>query len=383
MKYILKLISFVIVSTLVSCNSNETDLSVINIDEIIPSNNLDYITVTKSQFESSNMQLGKMSQQQFSEVIKTNGEIGVPPESQAFVSAYFEGYVKTLSLIEGQKVKKGQTLFTLENPDYIEIQKNFLEFKNKLEYLKLDFERQKELVKDNVVSQKTFLKAKTDYEIALVNFEALKKKLKLMNINPTNLSSSNLKSIINVASPVSGYITKVNISKGMFLTPSSIAVKIVNMEHIHIELNIYEQDLSKVSIGQMVNFKLQNNNTIYGAKVHLINKVIDKETRLINIHCHLNDKSETNLFTPGMYIEAEVLTKSKLGNSLLESAVVNIEDSYYALALVKEKNNEYTFEKVELNIGAIQNNFVEVLNQEKVVKSLTFLTQGAFNLITE
>ncbi len=383
MKNILKLISFVTVSILVSCSGNETELSATNIDENKSSKNLDYITVTKSQFESSNMQLGKMSQQQFSEVIKTNGEIGVQPENQASVCAYFGGYVKTLSLIEGQKIKKGQTLFTLENPDFIEIQKNFLEFKNELEYLKLDFERQQELVKDNVVSQKIFLKAKTDYEIVLVNFEALKKKLKLMNINPTNLSSSNLKSIINVTSPISGYITKVNISKGMFLTPSSIAVKIVNMEHIHIELNIYEQDLSKVSIGQMVNFKLQNNTTVYKAKIYLINKVIDKETRLINVHCHLEDENETNLFTPGMYIEAEVLTKSKLGNSLSESTIVNIEDSYYALVLVKEDNNEYVFEKIKLTIGNQQNGMIEILNENLIEKLPTFLTKGAFNMINE
>jgi len=383
MKNILKLISFVIISSLVSCNSSETDLSKIDKEETISNENVDYITVTKSQFESSNMQLGEMSQQQFSEIIKTNGEIGVPPENQASVSAYFGGYVKTLSLIEGQKVKKGQTLFTLENPEYIEIQKNFLEYKDQLEYLKSDFERQQELVKDNVVSQKTFLKAKTEYNIALLNFEALKKKLKLMNINATNLSSSNLKSIINVTSPISGYITEVNISKGMFLTPSNIAVKIVNLEHIHIELNIYEQDLSKIKIGQKVNFKLQNSNTIYKAKIHLINKVIDNETRLTNVHCHLEDKDEINMFTPGMYIEAEVLTESKIVKALKESAVVNIEDSNYALVLVKQDANEYVFEKRKLTIGENQDGMIEILNKDLIKESPTFLIQGAFNLITE
>ncbi len=383
MKNILKFISFVLVSTIISCNGEETDVSAINKDETKSNSNLDYITVTKSQFESSNMQLGEINQQQFSEVIKTNGEIGIPPENQASISAYFGGYVKALSLIEGQKVRKGQLIFSLENPEYIEIQKNFLEYKNKLEYLKSDFERQKELAKDNVVSQKTFLKARTDYKIALVNYESLKKKLKLMNINSNNLSYSNLKSIINVTSPINGYITEVNISRGMFLTPSNIAVKIINLEHIHIELNIYEQDLPKISIGQTVNFKLQNNNTVYAAKVHLINKVIDKETRLTNIHCHLEDKNETSLFTPGMYIEAEVLTKSENGNALQEDAVVNLEDSYYALVLVKQQSNEYIFKKTKLTIGNQQNGMMEILNGNLIEKSPTFLTKGVFNLINE
>ena len=383
MKNILKLIAFAIISILTSCNGGEKEAPTILIDETKPNNKLDYITVSESQFKSSNMQLGKMSQQQFSEGLKTNGKIGIPPDNRASVSAYFGGYIKMISLIEGQKVKKGQTLFTLENPDYIDIQKNYLEYKDKLEYLRSDFERQQELAKDNVVSQKIYLKAKTDYEIALVNFEALKKKLKLMNINSTNLSSSNLQSIISVASPINGYVTAVNISKGMFLTPSDIAVKIVNLDHIHIELKIYEQDLSKVSIGQSVNFKLQNDNTIYKAKVHLINKVIDQETRLINIHCHIEDKEQTNLFTPGMYVEAEIITQSKNGNALSENAIVNIEDSYYALLLIEQKNNEYIFEKTKLNIGNHQNGMVEILNNNLIEKSPTFLTRGAFNLISE
>ena len=385
MKNILNIISFIAVSTFVACSGNEKEATQINTSEskVETESKTDYITVTKSQFESSNMKLGKISEQQFSAVIKTNGEIGVPPENQASVSVYFGGYVKSLSLIEGQKVKKGQTLFTLENPEYIEIQKSFLEYKSQIAYLKSDFERQKELAKDNVVSQKTFLKAETDYNVALVNLESLKKKLKLMNINPDNLSITNLNSIISVKSPISGYITTVNISKGMFLNPSNVAIKIVNTEHIHIELNVYEQDLPKLNIGQKVNFKLQNNSAVYSAKVHLINKVIDTETRLVNVHCHLINEDETNLFTPGMYLEAEILTKSKTSFALPENAVVNIEDSYYALVLVKEKNEEYTFEKVELNIGTTQSGMIEILNTNLIQKSPTFLTKGAFNLINE
>ena len=385
MKNILNLISFLAISTLVACSGNEKNESIVNNEEvkIETESNTDYITVTKSQFESSNMELGKISEQLFSDVIKTNGEIGVPPENQASVSVYFGGYVKSLSLIEGQKVKKGQTLFTLENPEYIEIQKSFLEYKNQIAYLKSDFERQKELAKDNVVSQKTFLKAETDYNVALVNFEALKKKLKLMNINPDNLLITNLKSIISVRSPINGYITTVNISKGLFLPPSNIAIKIINTEHIHIELNVYEQDLPKLNIGQKVNFKLQNNSAIYTAKVHLINKVIDTKTRLVNVHCHLINEDERNLFTPGMYLEAEILTKSTPGYALPENTVVNIEDSYYALVLVKEENKEYTFEKVELNIGTTQSGMIEILNTNLIQKSPTFLIKGSFNLINE
>lgn len=383
MKNIYTILSVIILSTFISCGGSVSENSNLKDGEETIAVEKEQIIVTQSQFDLAKMKLGRLSKQTFFEKIKTNGKIGVPPENKAAVSAYFGGYVKNISLLEGQEIKKGQLLFTLENPDYIESQKLFLEYKNKLSYLKSDYERQKELVKENVVSQKTFLKSESDYKVALVNYESLKKKLTLMNINPKNVNENNIKTTISIVSPISGFITKVNISKGMFLSPSNVAVTIISTEHLHIELNIYEQDLPKVEIGQNVTFKLQNNNVVYRAKIHLINKVINAESRQVNIHCHLINKNETNLFTPGMYVDAEILTKSKSSYALPENTIINIEDSYFVLELIKSENNNYIFEKREVQIRNTENGFIEVLNEDLILQSPTFLTEGAFNLINE
>jgi len=135
------------------------------------------VTLTHSQFLSSEMKLGSLSKQVFHNSVKANGIIDVPPENKASVSAYFEGYVKEINLLPGQEIIKGQVLFTLENPNYIQIQEDFLVAKARLGYLKSDYERQKELVKDNVTSQKNYLKAESEYRATLAIYESLKKKL--------------------------------------------------------------------------------------------------------------------------------------------------------------------------------------------------------------
>ena len=99
------------------------------------------------------MEFGSFTKQPFNKAINTTGVIDVPPENKSTVSAYFGGYVKNISLLEGQEIRKGQTLFTLENPDYIQVQQEFLESKSQLTYLESDYNRQKELAKDKVNSQ--------------------------------------------------------------------------------------------------------------------------------------------------------------------------------------------------------------------------------------
>src|SRR5690606_24756864 len=144
--------------TLASCNSKEksdadnTDASIENVD-------LDHINITENQFKSGGMELGKISMQPFNTVVNANGMFAVPPQNQADVSAYFAGYVKDIKLLPGHEVKKGQVLFTIENPEYVQVQQNFLEAKGRLSYLKSDYERQKELMADNVTSQKNYSKA--------------------------------------------------------------------------------------------------------------------------------------------------------------------------------------------------------------------------------
>lgn len=342
------------------------------------------ILVTSNQFEIGDMLLGGFDTVSFSNKIETTGLMDVPPENKSTVSAYFGGYVKEIKLIPGQYVKKGDALFKLENPDYIQIQQDFLETKSQLVYLKADYERQLALSNENVSSQKTFLKAQSDYEVMEATYESLKKKLELMNISPASITPTNLRSTIVVNSPISGYVTSVDASSGMFLNPSDKAVTIMNTDHIHLELAIFEKDLMHVKIDQAVSFTIQNNPTVYEAKVYLINHAIDSEKRTVQVHCHLKDEALTPLFTPGMFAEATVITEEIKGLGLPESAVVNREDRNYILIKVNGTNaDEYQFEQREVIVGDRQNGYIQILNIADFPADAQILVNGAFNLINE
>jgi len=376
LKYILPILTL---PFLIACGGNET---VENQESEIEETSTTLI-VTNAQFELGKMELGTLTEQSFNNVVKANGALDVPPENKATVSAYFGGYVKSISLLQGQKIAKGQTLFVLENPDYIQVQQDFLEAKSQLSYLKSDYERQKELAANNVSSQKTFLKAESEYKMTLAKYESLKKKLQLMNINPNSVTEYNMNSTITVKSPIAGFVTSVLATKGLFLNPSDIALTIMNTDHMHVELNIFEQDLTNVAIDQDVTFRIQNSNTIYKAKVYLINKAIDTENRTIKLHCHFINEEDAIALTPGMFVEAEIYASSDSSLALPTNSVVSIENKSYILLKKERSKNEITFERVEVKPGQINGNYIEILNSRGFKSDDQFLITGAFNLIQE
>lgn len=376
---VLKGLLVLLLASLISCNDKNPSEAK-DTDDASENAVTDSVTITESQFKASNMELGKLTLQDFSTSIKANGMFVVPPENEASVSAYFAGYVKNISLLPGEAVKKGQVLFKLENPEYVQFQQDYLEAKGRLNYLKSDYDRQKLLLNDQVTSQKNFLKAESEYKVTLVQYQSLKKKLGLMNINANTLTGENISSVISVLSPLSGFATSINASKGMFLNPSDVAMTITNTDQLHIELKIFEKDLPSVKVGQSIKIMLQNEpGKVYEGKVHLINRAINATERTIDIHGDLVNEADVKLFAPGMYIEANILTATEKLLALPQEAVANIENDFFVLV----KQSTTSFKRMPVKIGATDNGYVQILNADDFDANTEFLTKGAFNLISE
>jgi cobalt-zinc-cadmium efflux system membrane fusion protein len=368
---------------LLSSCSGKTDLDA-NMDTTQDAAMENVYTLSTKQFESSDMELGTMVLDTFHEIVNANGMFNVPPENRATVSSYFGGTVKNLKLLTGERVKKGQVLFYLENPEYVQLQQDFLEAKGQLTFLKSDYERQKNLVQDNVTSQKNYLKAESDYVVTNVKVEALSKKLALMNIDSKLLSLDNIRSAIAILSPINGYVTEVAVTQGTFLNPAQPAISIVDTDHMHLELNIFEKDLAKIDIGQSLQFRIQDDvSHEYQASVYLVNKTIDPEKRTVGVHCHLKDVKQTNKFTPGMYVEADIYTTTLSRMALPLDALVEIDGNHYVLVLQSRSDTGYVFTKKMVRTGLSNTHQIEILNSQDFEEDAQFLVKGSFNLITE
>lgn len=377
--------SYVIVMGLIlvaACSSkNGTTAS----DDMGAENSIeDVYELSATQFKSSDMKLGKLELHEFYEVVKANGMFDVPPQNRASISSYFGGSVKDIKLLPGQHVKRGQVLFTLENPEYVELQQDFLESQGQLIYLKSDYERQKNLVEDNVTSQKNFLKSESDYTVTRARLESLRRKLELLNINPNALTIDNISATVNVVTPINGYITDVNITRGSFLNSSDVAMIIVDTDNLHLNLNIFEKDIAKVKIGQPIHFRIQEDERQqYEAMVYLVNKTVDAEKRTIGVLGQLSDAKLTNRFSAGIYVQADIYTTSESYLSLPQEALAEVDGKQYVLVVENASNTGYSFVRKEVKTGVSNNDYIEILNVSDFKENTEFLIKGAFNLIKD
>jgi cobalt-zinc-cadmium efflux system membrane fusion protein len=363
---------------LFNCENSKTNTEISQDDNVL----YNTIELSKAQFESQNMKLGKIEKHSFKNTIKTSGFLDVPPQNKASVSSFFEGYVKRTPLLIGDEVKKGQLVVSLENPSYVEIQQNYLEVLEQLTYLKSEFERQKTLFEENITSQKNYLKAQSTYKSNLAHHNGLKQKLKMMNINPESVEKGIITSTINLYAPISGSVSKVNVSNGTFVSASSQIIEIINTDHTHLELSVFEKDVLDIKKGQLIEFTIpESSATVFKAEVHLVGTSIDETNRTIKVHGHINDENQSHLIM-GMFIEANIITEDIISFALPKHAVITSDNSSYALALKNQVNENFSFEKVNLETGKETENYIEILNADEL-KDYKFLINGAFMLLSE
>ena len=341
----------------------------------------DDVVITKQQFDGEGMALGTLKEHDFNTIIKASGMIDVPTQNQSNVSTFVGGYVTKAPLLIGDEVKKGQFLVTLENTEFVEIQQQYLELAEQLNYLKSEFTRQKTLFDEKITSEKNFLKSESEYKSSLARYNGLKKKLQMMNINPASVDQGTITSSINIYAPIAGFVTKVNVSNGSYVSPADVMLEIIDTDHIHLELSVFEKDILKIKKGQKIDFRIpEASDSIYKAEVHLVGTTIDANNRRVTVHGHIDD--DHTGFIVGMFAEAEILIGSSKGMALPKTAVIQVENDYFALVLESETANDYYLKKVKLELGAQTEDAVEVLNAESL-KDKRIVVTGTYMLLNE
>ncbi|NEV93150.1 efflux RND transporter periplasmic adaptor subunit [Psychroflexus sp. YR1-1] len=339
-----------------------------------------FIELTQEQFQKNELTLGKPEKMTFSEEFEVMGVVDVPPRNRSTVTSYFDGYVSQTDLLVGDSVKKGDLLVRLKNPDYIKMQQNYVEARSNLDYLKSEFERKKTLFQDQVIAQKVFQDTRNQYLKARAQLAAAEELIKLTNFNPQDIAEGNFTSEITLRSPIRGKVSKLNVTQGKFIGKSEMIMEILDVDHIHLELDVFEKDLMKIQKGDSLKFEVPEiANERYSAYVSLIGAEIN-ENRKVRIHAHPLDREDN--FTVGMFVNAYFEADRKKHVALPESAFTEVDETTYILELIEQTDNTYRFRKVEVKSTPSQHGFKPILNPADINTNSKYLTKGVFDLIT-
>lgn len=375
----IKFIYILFIFIIAGCTSTETNQNSEENQKDEHAHNEDIIEVTQTQFETANFKLGKADSLNFSNKVSVRGTIDVPPKNKASVSTFFEGYVSKTSLLIGDMVRKGDVLAELSNPDYITIQQDYVENNARLEFLESEFERKKNLYDDQVISQKVFQKTRSLYKAAQAKNNALNKKIQLMNLSSERILNGHFSEKIKIYSPISGKVSKMFISQGTYVAKSEPMMEIIDTDHVHLELKVFEKDLHFVKADQAIKFQIPEvSDSLYEGYVRLIGAEIESD-RSVKVHAHPKEESEQ--FKVGMFVKASFNKDTKKQLALPEAAFADLNGYTYVLKLKKQDDDHYVFEKVKVEKTDQQNSYKALMTSADVDTSSVFLIQGTFDLL--
>jgi cobalt-zinc-cadmium efflux system membrane fusion protein len=294
------------------------------------------------------------------------------------------GFIKSTTLLPGNAVNKGQTLAVIENQDFVDIQQNYLEAKNKLSFAEAEYKRHTELYKEDVYSEKNVQQVTVEYKNLKALVKSLEQKLFLIGINPDQLSEDNISNTVNLVSPIRGSLKAVNVNIGKYVAPTEILFEIVNSEKLFLELTLFEKNATKVTEGQKIKFYINNENEVHEAVISQTGKSISDD-KTFSVYATVTSSCKNLL--PGMYVNA-LIEESDLKVTVLPSeAVVSFDDKDYIFVFEKNKDEDgkamTEYRIFEVKKGVSSSGYTQITLPEGFdVNSENVVIKGAYNLLS-
>lgn len=381
----------------VSCNNKTTE----TVKEEEHHDESGVVELTPMQVKSAQIVFGNFEKKNLSEVITANGYTKLPPQNQADVSVFLGGIIKTIAVIEGQFVKKGQTLATFQSLEFNNIRLEKAKLTEELQqakvskdFLELEFARQKELSDENVTAKKTFQKISSELETIKNKIKNTENQIIILDQN-LSLGGNENTSILSITAPISGYITEVKIKIGSCISANNTLFSIVDNSKMHVDLLVYEKDLFRIKVGQNVRFVLTNqgNQEIIG-RIFSVGKAFQNESKSVAVHADINNS--TIGLIPGMYVNALIDIGKNDVETLPINAIAKAEGKEFIFIQESdekhetgekheenEKENTDTgvhFKRIEVKTGTTQLGFVQVTPLQEIPAGAKIVTKGAYYL---
>jgi cobalt-zinc-cadmium efflux system membrane fusion protein len=344
-----------------------------------PQDKSNTILFTPEQIKNGGIDTGHIPIHKLATTIHVNGQVDVPPENLIAVNIPFGGFLKNTSMLPGEPVRKGQVIAVVENQEYITLQQDYLTAVSKATFLKQELERQRVLSAQQASPLKLYQQSLADYNSQQAQSAGLAQKLIMLGINPRKLTPANIRPVVYITSPITGYVSKVNVNIGKYINPTDVLMELVNTSDIHAALTVYEQDIAKIAIGNSVKISLPSiPGKTYPGQVILIGRMLDTGHSVM-VHCHFL-KSDKNIL-PNMFLQATIETKPQNTLAVPDDAIVNY-GGQRCVFMSASHGKDLLFNMIPVTVGVQQGGWSEVQLSKPELKDRSFVLKGAFSILS-
>ena len=254
---------------------------------------------------------------------------------------------------DGEKVKKGELLVTLNNQEehakVSELSANLLESQAHLKRLS-------DLLLSNATS------------MSLVEQQVAKTKA----IEAQLLSAQARLNDTSIRAPFAGVLGFREISRGAYIDAGTIITSLDDLSQIKVDFYLPERLFTKINIDQKITaFNTAYDEKAFVGKVIAIDSRIDPKTRSMKVRAIIANPS--GKLRPGMLLNISVLLQIEKIFQLPESAIIPIEDKHYVFVVNEEKAL-----RKRIEIGRRHPGFVEI--SSGLIEGELVVVEGALKL---
>jgi cobalt-zinc-cadmium efflux system membrane fusion protein len=210
------------------------------------------------------------------------------------------GRVIQITAKVGDKVKPNQPLASIDSPDFGQANADVMKAQSDLKLKQQSFERTKTLYEGEVIAKKEFEASEADLKQAEAEYQRALGRIKNYGLSKQNN--------FILSSKVAGIVTERQINPGSEVKPDNTAPLFIvsDPKKLWVNIEVPEKDLNKISLGQHLNIEASAYpHEAFKAKVVLIAKVLDPDTRRVVVRCDIDNADEK--LKPQMYIYATPL----------------------------------------------------------------------------
>ncbi len=403
MKFLTIVMIFANIFFLISCGNKDGNAEVAKTEEKHTDEHEDpnIATLTYEQIKSVGVELGTIEQKQLTASVKANGVLKVPNQNRASVNSVYSGVVKSLLVQPGSYVSKGQTIATIANPEFIQAQSEYLNVNVKISLAELEVKRQKDLNAGNAGALKNLQSAETTLRTLRTLQSTLHQQIQLMGINPERLTNGKLVSVVSITSPISGVVSNVMVKMGSYVDVTTVVAEIVDNKQLHLDLFVYEKNLSKLKNNQTIHFNITNNpGKEYDAKIFSLGSSFEGESKTVSVHAMV-EGDKTGLID-GMNVTAVISLDKAVVPALPSDAIVNYQGKDYIFIAIEkhdkgndsikqdvkkievhENENGISFERIPVVKGNSDIGYTEITLLKEIPINTMVAVKGAFFILAK
>jgi RND family efflux transporter MFP subunit len=374
----------IILAVITSCGSKKTETVTEEVHQEATASNL--VSITEAQMKTAGIELGTIEMKNLKSAIRANGMLTVPNQNKAFVTSVNSGVIRTLLIQPGNFVRKGQTIATIVNPDVAALQQQLQTVNAQINLNEIELRRQQELVQGNAAPLKNVQRVQTELTTLRATQNSLQKQLGTMGISASSVSKGNIVTTLRITAPISGTVSNVSAQIGSNVSPSTPIAEIVNNSQLHLDLFVYEKDLTKLHDNQAIHFTLTNNpGKEYDAQIYSIGTAFANESKTIPIHAVV--KGDKAGLIEGMNITALISIGESVLPAVPNDAIVSYQGQDYIFIQAKnakaKDSTELYFERVPVVKGASDVGYTEVTLLNNIPPKTPIVTKGAFFVLAK